>query len=112
MFDDPKRELKRLEEQLLKEEDTEWLDRELAQAYELLGEDTDMDATRVFRETPPVRNFANGYAPAPEINNYADVAQPEPVQSVNRNVGGLLLLAAVETVAIAAILAYWVGQIL
>lgn len=116
MFDDPKRELKRLEEQLLKEDDTEWLDRELAQAYDLLGEDVDMDATQVFREPIPVRNYANGYDSAPDIYNYADnyvdTADTAPVESVNRRIGGLLLLAAAETLGIATILAYWVVQIL
>lgn len=116
MFDDPKRELKRLEEQLLKEDDTEWLDRELAQAYDLLGEDVDMDATQVFREPIPVRNYANGYDNAPDIYNYADnyvdTADTAPVENLNRRIGGLLLLAAAETLGIATILAYWVVQIL
>lgn len=112
MFDDPKRELKRLEEQLLREDDTEWLDREIAQAYDLLGDNVDMDATQVFREPIPVRNYANGYDSAPDIYSYADTADTAPVESVNRRIGGLLLLAAVETLGIATILAYWVVQIL
>ena len=76
MFDDPKKELRRLEQQLLAEEEydeyeedylteDEWLEQELAEAKALSGYQEPREA--------PVRNYANGYG--------AQVRQPQPRQA-------------------------------
>lgn len=95
MFDDPRKELQRMEAQLLASEqqpaapaqEDDWLERELAEAHRLLGDDvpsgaasrSDMDQTQVYRnyangygQQPPVRNYANGYGQQPPVRNYAN----------------------------------------
>lgn len=74
MFDDPKKELRRLEQQLLAEEEEydeyeedyltedEWLEQEIAEAKALSGYQEPREQ--------PVRNYANGYG--------AQVRQPQP----------------------------------
>ncbi len=120
MFDDPKKELKRLEEQLLLEEDDGWLET-LAQANALLQEDDpDMDATRVFQ--PPVRNFANGYgtrAPAysesyEEYDDFYTDEEPESPSPALREkgIGGLVVLALLEMAGIMGIVLYWLNMLL
>ena len=71
MFDDPRKELRRLEEQLLAEEDPGpdvpedalWLDDELEEARRLLGDEMPDDEEEEDEDPEPMvyRNFANGY---------------------------------------------------
>ena len=123
MFDDPKKELQRLEQQLLQEEEDEWLDRQLEQAHALLGDELeepeeDMDATRVYRDLSgqlPVRNYANGYGAQPMYDfeeEYADEAEEEEEPPREKGVGGLVMLAILETLGILAVIAYWLIMIL
>ncbi len=118
MFDDPKRELKRLETELLQEEDGDWLDRELAQAHALLGDEPqepELDY-REFTGTAPVRNYANGYgAQVPEMYDeedslYAD-EEPAPLPR-QKGIQGLVLLALLELAGIAGIVLYWLRMML
>ena len=119
MFDDPKKELQRLEKQLLKEEEEEWLDQQLQEAHAMLGDtpaQEDMDATRVFRpvtQEAPVRNFANGYGGQPQapVRQVPVQRTPEP-QPKQKGLGGLVVLACLELLGIAAIIGYWVLMIL
>lgn len=124
MFDDPQKELQRLEKLLLEEEPEEptwevaWenADEELDEIRALLdGKDPDMDQTRVYgavTQTPSVRNYANGYGasrntdPADvDLDAYSDRVYDEPQEKSNR---GLVILAVLETLGIAALVAYWV----
>ena len=123
MFDDPKKELKKLEEQLLKEE--EWFESELEMAKALIGDAEEPaprkaapaqsgagQQTQVFRapETEaPVRKSAA--AEKVRRNAVTDVNLDEdgnedyaPKQKSNR---GLVILAVLETLGIVGIVAYW-----
>lgn len=113
MFDDPQKELQRLEQLLLDEEaerpvedSHSWDDDlDLDEIRALLDDrDEDMDQTRVYGA---VRNYANGYgAPrnrdAADVNleQYSDRVYDEPREKSNR---GLVILAVLETLGIAAL---------
>ena len=113
MFDDPRKELEQLQEQLLKDED--WFVRELDSAKAMIGD----QPTPKKRKTaaagavqaansqkkpqvtadPAIRNYANGYGasePGQEV--------PEVPKKSNK---GLIILALLENLGIAAIAAYW-----
>ena len=109
MFDDPRRELQRLEKELLAEEEDAWLDEQLQEAHALLGDAPEPEVPR--RSAMPVRNFANGYGrDVPvfeEEEEEYDVPQPR-----ERGLGALVLLAALETLGILSIIAYWMIMIL
>ena len=134
MFDDPKKELQRLQQELLAEEEEyeeeiltedEWFEREIAEAKVLSG-----------YQEPEVRNYANGYgaAPAqpaydpdrrthlsgrsgynqqeraayrPNVRNYSEETLPEE-EETEKGVGGLIALAVTLTLGIVAVAAYWV----
>ena len=83
MFDDPQKELRRLQQQLLAEEEEydeyeedyltedEWLEQELAEAKALSGYQEPREK--------PIRNYANGYgtqAPQPRQSRSGYAAQP------------------------------------
>lgn len=83
MFDDPQKELRRLQQQLLAEEEEyneydenggeylteeEWLEQELAEAKALSGYQEPQQA--------PVRNYANGYGAQPRRSQGGYGAQP------------------------------------
>ena len=132
MFDDPRKELRRLEEQLLAEEAPQppapeedvWLDDELEEARRLLGDELSGDE----EDDPPVyRNYANGYGSHPPVRNYANgYGQPGRVRNRDRfdrdleeysdqvhdeprekGVRGLVILACLELLGIAAVIVYW-----
>ena len=132
MFDDPQKELRRMERLLAEEgpeEETDdgWLDDELAEAHRLLGDELpeddeeDMDQTRIYRNfangygQPQVRNYANGYGAHPQprnrdrvdedIEEYSDRVYEEPKEKSNR---WLVILACLETLGIVAVALYWV----
>lgn len=120
MFDDPKKELKRLEKQLLEEEDASWLDHELSEAKAMLGDDRqqDLDVTRIYRDpvTLPVRNYANGYGQSRDVeyDEYGDgdyTEAPPRTASRQKGVGGLILLALLELLGIVGIIGYWLLMI-
>ena len=112
MFDNPKKELRELEDQLLaaemnhkiaelnKEEFEELYDgilEEFGPALEQNGSPSD----------PPIRNFANGYgkgAPAAAAPAHQPVEAP-PVR--RKGVRGLLIAICLELLAIAGLTAYW-----
>lgn len=136
MFDDPKRELQRLEEELLAEEAEENPDQEEEPAPEdefdpffdddalndaLYGSDQgwleDVDA---LLQEPEVRNHANGYGtrrsnPAVDFPKtvYADEDLDESQAVFDdrpkpKGVGGLVFLAILEVIGILAVLLWWV----
>ena len=116
MFDDPKKELQRLQQQLLAEEEKyeeeylteeEWFEREIAEAKVLSG-----------YQEPEVRNYANGYGAQSQANRQNRPAyqphvpnayeQPIREEPEEKGVGGLIGLAVALTMGIVAVAAYWV----
>ena len=93
MFDNPKKELAELEQQLLKEE--EWFDTELAQAKALIGE----EPVKKPKATKPAAAPASKKA-APKKGAAKKTEKPKS----NR---GLITLAILETLGIVGIVAYW-----
>ena len=129
IFDDPKKELNRLQRQLLEEDapeqeaafieeyldEEDWLDEEIAEAKALLGYEEEEDGI-------PVRNYANGYGrnlsrpvsqssrPAyrGHVNDYEEEIPEEPEE----NLRGLVILACLLALGIVAVAAYWVVLLL
>lgn len=112
MFDDPKKELERLEAQLLKEE--AWFDRELEDAKRLSGYAPARKSQRTSGAaaaqgsnrtggTPQVRNAANNYGKGVPQNA---VRNPE-AETREKSVAGLVILACLETLGIVGVVAYW-----
>ena len=126
MFDDPRKELRRLEEQLLAEEDPGpdvpedalWLDDELEEARRLLGDEMPDDEEEEDEDPEPMvyRNFANGYGRRQsvpvrnrdrfdrDLEEYSDQVHDEPRE---KGVRGLVILACLELLGIAAVIVYW-----
>ena len=127
MFDDPKKELKKLEDQLLKDE--EWLDRELAAARALIG-DAPVKKTKkpaaakkpaaqtAKKEGESVRGSAEVQKKAakvvvPQSNDYdLDEKKPKKKKKAKKSNRGLVILAILETLGIVGVVAYWVVMIL
>ena len=119
MFDDPKKELKELEEQLLSGEEAPeeaMLDEaEFEKLYHEILEEFGPREPETPHE-PPIRNYANGYGfyvpPRHEITlavpEDAQPAEPEPEAPKVRGNGALVLTILLEILAIGAVLALWV----
>ena len=109
MFDDPNKELKALEGQLLateKSQDNAMLDEK---EFETLYNEIRSEFTpRV--EEPPIRNFANGYGrtytPAPQPA-YRPAPAPVHKKHKQKGNGGLGFLLFLELVAITVVLGFW-----
>ena len=116
MFDDPKKELKTLEQKLLAEEEVPeggMLDEAEFEALynEILAEYGPQEEKAP--SEPPVRNFANGYGRiTPPVPTAAalpeeDLPQPPAAETPKGN-GGLILTICLEAIAIAAVLGLWI----
>ncbi len=110
MFDDPKKELKKLEDQLLK--DDEWLERELTAAHALLGDEPKKTGSAGKKPTN-VRGSADMQYKAAKVvvrntEDY-DLDEPEAPRKSNR---GLVILALLETLGIVALVVYWLWFLL
>ena len=122
MFDDPKKELQRLQEQLLAQEEESApeeafpeadFDEELDDIIRLISDEK--KPPQVSRETA-YRNFANNYGQEPEVEEeeesaalYCDEIEDEPQpKKKEKGIGGLVFLAVLETLGILAITAWWV----
>ena len=115
MFDDPKKNLKWLEQQLLEEEETEevdWLEEELRQAHELMDNDYSRPAASV-----ALYDYEEEVADENEdVALYADEPQPkrgkkakkEEKPKKEKGIGGLVFLACIETLGIIAVGLWWV----
>ena len=125
MFDDPKKELRRLQEELLAEEDEGWDD--LSDIQDLLdGYEEEDDVEELLRQygsesQPPIYlNYANGYGRRqphyeevlPEMDEDAAVFREEPRKRKRSENRGLVVLAALETLGILAILVWWAVMML
>ena len=111
MFDDPKKELERLQEQLLQDED--WFARELDSAKSMLGDLPQQKPAAPVQRTVAVEKVRSQTTPAPEPRkntrpSVAQTAAQEPVKEEKKSNKGLIILAALETLGIAALAAYWV----
>ena len=109
MFDDPSKELEKLQAQLLEEED--WFERELDAAKRMIG---DMPAPKA----APVRGSANGHSEKQdqprirEMKLNEDSVQEKPKAKAKKknkkNNRGLIILALLESLGILGLLGYWV----
>ena len=111
MFDNPKKELERLEEELLAAEATD------EEFDEIVDEIMEEFATNDESLEPPVRNFSNDYgkaAPEPSIpvTEYSDVVRSVPAEPPQKSGTGLKILICLECLGIAAIIAWWLLRIL
>ena len=120
VFDDPKKNLHRLQQELLAEEEEyeedylsedDWLDQELAEARVLAGLDAEPEAP--VRGSVQQRSYLSGYSayqqerPAYESREvyYED---EEIDEEEEQGIRGLVALAVVLTLGIVAVAAYWV----
>ena len=116
MFDDPQKELNRLQRQLLEEEEEneeeylteeEWLDDEIAEAKAMLGMDEAED------DEPEIyRNYANGYGsqqPRPIYSeDYEDIEDEEEEEELPLDdARGQQILTFLLVAGILAVAAYW-----
>ena len=111
MFDDPKKELEQLQEQLLKDED--WFTRELDSAKAMIGDQAvpkkrktaassavqAANTQKIPQPDPRIRNYANGYGTTDPARDEAELPK--------KSNKGLIILALLETLGIVAIAAYW-----
>lgn len=125
MFDDPKKELQRLERELLAaeyEEEEEEREAEFGSEFDFEEEDWLREAKALIGEEEeiPIRNHANGYGTRPR--NYAtdfdrtvyDDEEIDEDKAVfadppkSKGIGGLVLLALLEVLGILAIVWWWI----
>lgn len=125
MFDDPKKELRRMEQELLAaeyEKDSEEMEPEFGAGFEFEEEDWLREAKALIGEEEeiPIRNHANGYGTRPrnhavdfertvyddeEMDEKKAVFTDEPKP---KGIGGLVLLALLEVLGIVAIVWWWI----
>ena len=121
MFDDPKKELQKLEDQLLAAEinhkTAELNNEEFEELYgkilEEFGPQESSDGAPV--SEPPIRNFANGYGNAASdrpLPSGDEILPDEEPAAPKKGVKGLVFLVTLEVLAIAALAAYWVMELL
>ena len=118
LFDDPKRKLQELEDQLLAAEETTLeQEDEFQKIYaEVLAEFGPGDTQE---QEPPIRNFANGYgrnvqpvtpvAPPPMPEPEPILEEEEPTPTKRERIGGLVFLAVIECLIFAGLAALWLG---
>ena len=120
MFDDPKKELRALEDQLLAAErnnetaelDNEQFEELYDEILEEFGPKEESDPAPMPPADPPIRNFANGYGKGnvhQSLGHDGDEILPDdaPVESA-KGIRGLVILACLECMAIAGLAVYWV----
>ena len=138
MFDDPKKELQRLQDELLAAEEEQWDD--LSDIQDLLDDYEEEDSIDALlaefggaqEEESHCQNYANGYGKRsgrqavyeeeePELEEDAVVYRQDPRQAKKakkekkqkeKGVGGLIFLAILETLGILAIAAWWAVMLL
>ncbi len=108
MFDDPRNRLQWMEQALLEEEEEEEYEEErddlMQRVDELLEEDAEAFSPTV-RRGRPAPEFSQGFRPDFD----EDAALQPPAKK--KGIGGLILLAILETAAIAAIARWWLQWI-
>jgi hypothetical protein len=97
MFDDPQKELKRLEEQLLKTEDDDF-----EQFYQ-----------KIFEEFGPVEEQEQPAAvQKKKTSTYADIPRAVAPKKKGKGVRGLLILICLECLGIAGVILWWVLRLI
>ena len=116
MFDDPKKELQKLEDQLLaaeiNHETAELNNEEFEELYDRILEEfgpreqhdgmPDSDS--------PIRNYANGYGR--DLTAGDEIIPDEEPAPRKKGVKGLVFLVTLEVLAIAGLAAYWIMELL
>ena len=111
MFDDPKKELRRLENELLAEEETDWLDDDLSDLDDLLKDYEEEQEEEVQEE----------YDRVDSLKDMSDILLEEEADSdrtfyredyknarkKKKGIAGLVVVACLETAAIVGLLAWW-----
>lgn len=131
MFDDPRKELQRMQQELLAAEEEEWDD--LSDIQDLLDDYEEEDSIEALlaefgTEETPVRNYANSYGGRSarpvfdyqetddELDDdavlYREDARKKKGKKKEKGVGGLVFLAVLETIGILAIAAWWAVMLL
>ena len=102
MFDDPQKELKRLEEELLKNEmDDETFEQFYHDIVEEFGPGEEEEA--------PV---ARAVAPKKKTNAYADAPRAVALPKKQKGVRGLVITICLELIGIAAVALWWITRLL
>ena len=109
MFDDPKKELQLLEEQLLKEED--WFEKELNEAKALIGDAPRKSPAKKAPKTAPnaesrPKKAAAQEKPVSQQKNVRNTEAKKPKKK-KKGIRGLVILAILETLGIVGVVAYW-----
>ena len=121
MIADPKKELQELEDQLLaaeiNHETAELNNEEFEELYDKILEEfgprEQHDGAPV--SDPPIRNFANGYGkavPAQPLPAGDEILEDDEPAAPKKGVKGLVFVAVLEILAIAALAAYWLMELL
>ena len=117
MFDNPKKELEALEKKLL--EDEAWFEKELDSAKRMIGQNPQKpprapQAPKRPAAAAPAPKTTAKTAPAPAKASAKQGKQPEkaPAAPKKDSIRGLLILAAVETLGILGLIAYWIAFLL
>ncbi len=112
MFDNPKNELNRLQEELLAEENTKWED-ELGDLDALLAdytEDRTLPVKEAYKQVKNVHQISDTLLEEDDDDDEDDEKPAKPVKekkSSEKGVVGLIIAACLETVAIIGLLAWW-----
>ena len=123
MFDDPNKELQKLEDQLLKaemnQEAAELNNEEFEELYGNIlaefGPREKNDGTTEAAAEPAIRNFANGYGQSGQTQTVKagdEILGDDEPAVPKKGVKGLVFLSVLEIAAIAALAAYWIRHIL
>ena len=119
MFDDPREELKKLEQQLLAGEDQQtqepeedWFEKELQEAKALIGEPRRPAAAQPKQVPQHVRNYANNYGKSVRgsgpVNLSKGTFKDEVLEKPkNTSIKVLTVIAILETLGILGLAAYW-----
>ena len=119
MFDDPREELKKLEQQLLAGEDQQtqnreedWFEKELQEAKALIGEPRRPAAPQSKQVPQDVRNYANNYGKSVRgsgtVNLSKDTFKDEVLEKPkNTSIKVLTVIAILEALGILGLAAYW-----
>ncbi len=108
MFDDPKKELVRLEELLLEEEKDEDFERFYSDIFAEFGADPEDEENA----EEPAKSQSAPAKPAPRKNTYADSTRSVPAVKQDRSIRNLGILALLETAGIIALVLWWILRIL
>ena len=116
MFDNPKKDLNWLNDQLLAEgqqeetDDLDWLEAELQEARVLMDNDYSRPARRDVALYDYEAEVREEEEDEEDIALYADAPRPvkEKKPKKEKGIGGLVFLACLETLGIIAVLLWWV----